>query len=170
MDRPQTDFGYNVPENVNDRELFYNTGYYKDKEGNVVKNTVLPNTVKNGLYFRNTMIVVLLLSIFSVIACGIGIDKTIKKTIPHYIYISGCSIAGFMIIYSIIVLRTTARSLEVEDIMVTAMQRMSAGRMQIKEFQQTAGNYFKQRLHTGAHSGISDQEFGREVGRNLLGN
>jgi hypothetical protein len=158
---------------VNDTPTIYNRGTVTDSSGNSVEYISKMSDIKNGRDMKRVMAILIVASIFLMVACGIGIDKAPKRSTQHYMYITGCVISGLIFITCIIALTTVVKSLEIEDIMVTGIQRLSAGTMQIKDFQATAGNYFKKRLYKGvgqtALSNFSDQEMGRALGRNLLG-
>lgn len=162
------DYNYNV-----NNPIIYNKGTAYSKQGVPTNYIAKLRDIKNGRDLRRIVVVLLVASICMLVASGIGIDKAPKHSSQHYMFIAGCALSGIIFVTCIITLATVVRSLEIEDIMVTGIQRLSAGSMQVKDFQATAGNYFKKRLFKGVQrtdlNKFSDQEMGRALGRNLLG-
>lgn len=155
-----------MADEANKRSVIYARPGITDDKGEEL--TFIPKSIKNGSTLRGIMIAFMIFTILTIVLSGICIERSEKYTSSNYLYITVCVIAAVMLIAEIIFLNTTVRSLMVEDIMASSIQRLSAGTMQIKDFQSTAGEYFKKRLYT-ANTNLDSREAGRAVGRNLLG-
>lgn len=141
----------------------------KDRDGGFGGLFLGLRDVKNGSRYKIFFIVCIIISVLTMIVCGIGIDKVPKKSTQHYIFIGGCGISALIFIMSIVAIFTVVKSLQIEDIMVTGMQRLSAGNLGVRDFQETAGNYFRNRLYNGSGNlnKYSNVELARRMGEDL---
>lgn len=122
--------------------------------------------IKLGRELRIIVIIMIIFSIVSTIASAIGAAKIKKDTINYYFFVGGSILSALMFIVLIIFLRTTVRSLMVEDIIAQSFQRISAGTESVGKFQEATGAYLKQRLFT-IDSGVTNKEAARQFGRSL---
>lgn len=117
--------------------------------------------------------VVFWILMFALIILSVGIYGSTQTSPPdyeYYAYVSICCVCVIIICICITIYYTVVKSLQIEDIMITSIQRITLGDMSARDFQVRAGYYFKEKILKDGKSATDENpiDMAKYVGKAIL--
>lgn len=140
----------------------------KDEE--IYRNPI-PDTVvvQTGTGLAWVLFGVIIFSLLVIGASSYGASNSHPSDNEYYFFVAMILLSLVVIIICIVLYYTVVRSLQIEDIMITSIQRLTLGKITAQDFQVRAGEYFKAKITENSETrGLNNVGMSKYIGSTIL--